>query len=143
MISSPAVVTLSLFLLFLYSQMPLLSTLSESLQNKDLFPIRAFPLHFRKMCVLKDLLQMTQMSLQGIQHLSSGSDLGYLWHSEANGRERTCHHSPCFCHLCWTKFLSNDRIMAFFSYVTLWCEVFIWEHLLYRRECLSLVLFGS
>lgn len=102
MISSPAVVTPSLFSLFPYSQMPLLSTLSQSLQNKDLLPIRAFSLHFRKTYILKDMLQMIQMSLQGIQHLSSGSDLGYPWHSEkeANGRERTCPHSPCFCHLC-------------------------------------------
>lgn len=122
--------------MFPYSQTPLLGTLSQSLQNKDLLPIKAFSLHFRKMCVLKDQSQIIQMSLQGTQHFSSGSDLVHQWPSEkeANGRERTWPHSPRFCHLSW------NRIVAFsLLHQLVVCSAYL-EILLYRRECLSLVL---
>lgn len=123
MISSPAVITMSLSLLFPYSMpngcitdMPSLSTFSQSLPKRDLLPIRAFLLHLSKHRCFKRLLQIIKVSLQRIQHLSSGLDLGYQWASEkeVNGGEKTCPHSPCFCHLHWKKSLCSDRTVAFF-----------------------------
>lgn len=129
---------------------PSLSTLSQSLQRRDLLPIRAFFLHLSKRVCFKRLFQIVQTSLQGIQYLSLGLDLGYQWASEkeVNVREKNCFCSPWFCHLCWIKSVFNDRTVAFFHLLwymvwSIYLETFTGDSVMEKRGYLSLILFSS
>lgn len=108
MISSPAVITVSLFLLVPYSvpsgcitDMPSPSMLSQSLQKGDLLPIRGcFPASQQTYMFLKTVTDRSDVSAGNrafVIGLRFGAPDGPQ--RQVNGREKRHPHSPCFCHL--------------------------------------------